>query len=99
MTTGNYIIRQILIKRGNTTVTSDYIGPIGELVLDTDLKAIRVQDGITPGGTIIGNGQQGSLVIRAARANRALPVAMAKLVTPVAKVTQEPQVPCHCGIS
>ena len=59
MTTGNYIIRQILIKRGNTAATSNYTGPIGELVLDTDLKGIRVQDGITAGGTLITNGSIG----------------------------------------
>lgn len=44
---------QILLKRGNTAVASTYIGPIGELVYDTDLHAVRVQDGLTPGGNLI----------------------------------------------
>ena len=41
---------QFLLRRGNTAVTSQYVGPIGELVLDTDLHTVRVQDGVTPGG-------------------------------------------------
>ena len=55
MTTANINVRQILIKRGNTTVTSTYTGPLGELVLDTDLKMVRVQDGVNPGGVILAN--------------------------------------------
>lgn len=61
MTIGNLTIRQILLKRGNTEVTSAYVGPIGEVVLDTDLQGLRIQDGITPGGTLIFNGQRGYL--------------------------------------
>ena len=28
--------KQVLLKRGNTAVSSTYLGPLGELVLDTD---------------------------------------------------------------
>ena len=45
--------RQILIKRGNALVSQSYIGPSGEITLDTTLNTIRVHDGVTPGGTII----------------------------------------------
>ena len=53
MTTANINIRQYLLKRGNTAVTSAYTGPLGEIVLDTDLDTIRIQDGVTAGGTSI----------------------------------------------
>ena len=51
--TANVIIKQVLLKRGNTAATSAYTGPIGEAVVDTDLKTLRVQDGYTPGGTLL----------------------------------------------
>jgi len=38
------------MKRGNTTAANTYVGPLGELLVDTGLKTIRVQDGVTPGG-------------------------------------------------
>ncbi len=53
MTVANVNVRQILLKRGNTAVTSQYVGPVGEIVLDTDLETIRVQDGVTPGGSVV----------------------------------------------
>ena len=43
-------ISQILMKRGNTTAANTYVGPLGELVVDTGLRTVRVQDGATPGG-------------------------------------------------
>ena len=46
-------ISQILMKRGNTTAAGNYIGPLGELVVDTGLQTIRVQDGVTPGGMAV----------------------------------------------
>lgn len=49
----NLNARQILIKRLSTTQALDYTGPIGELVLDTTLKLLRIQDGVTPGGILI----------------------------------------------
>jgi len=45
--------RLILLKRGNVQVTSTYVGPVGEVVVDTTLKSLRVQDGVTPGGTVL----------------------------------------------
>ena len=51
---GNVILKQILLKRGNTTVSSAYVGPIGEITMDTTLKTIRVHDGVTQGGHILG---------------------------------------------
>jgi hypothetical protein len=38
------------MKRGNTAAASTYVGPLGELLVDTGLRTIRVQDGATPGG-------------------------------------------------
>jgi hypothetical protein len=53
MTIANINVRQILLKRGNTSVSNTYTGPIGEITVDTGLDTIRVHDGVTPGGTII----------------------------------------------
>ena len=49
----NINISQILMKRGNTAAASTYIGPLGELLVDTGLKTLRVQDGVTAGGMAI----------------------------------------------
>ena len=38
------------MKRGNTTAANTYVGPLGELVVDTGLRTVRVQDGVTAGG-------------------------------------------------
>ena len=46
----NITITQIRMKRGNTAASSTYVGPLGELLVDTGLRTIRVQDGATPGG-------------------------------------------------
>ena len=43
-------ISTILLKRGNTTAANTYVGPLGELLIDTGEKTIRIQDGATPGG-------------------------------------------------
>lgn len=50
MTTANTQVAQILLKRGNTVQSSGYVGPIGEVTLDTDLDTLRIHDGSTPGG-------------------------------------------------
>ena len=56
MTTSNVTLTtHLLAKRGNTSVSSTYTGLVGELVVDTDLNAVRVQDGSTAGGSLIGN--------------------------------------------
>ena len=41
------------MKRGNTAAASTYTGPLGELLVDTGLQTIRIQDGVTPGGMSI----------------------------------------------
>ena len=43
-------ISQILMKRGNTAAAKTYVGPLGELLVDTGLQSLRLQDGATPGG-------------------------------------------------
>jgi hypothetical protein len=43
----------VLFKRGTTDKASTYTGLLGEVILDTGLKALRVQDGATPGGIIV----------------------------------------------
>ena len=43
-------ISTILLKRGNTTAGSNYVGPLGEVLIDTGAKTLRLQDGSTPGG-------------------------------------------------
>lgn len=54
------------MKRGNTAAASTYVGPLGELLVDTGLQTIRVQDGSTPGGmTTLATTQQLSNVIAA----------------------------------
>jgi hypothetical protein len=53
MTTANINVRQILLKRGNTSVSAGYVGPLGEVTLDTTLKSLRIHDGVTPGGNIV----------------------------------------------
>ena len=56
MTTSNVTLTtHLLAKRGNTSVSSTYTGLVGELVVDTDLTTVRVQDGVTAGGHILAN--------------------------------------------
>lgn len=49
----NLNARQILIKRLSTVQALAYTGPLGELIIDTTLKQVRVQDGSTPGGVLM----------------------------------------------
>ena len=49
----NINISRILMKRGNTAAASTYVGPLGELVVDTGLKTVRIQDGATAGGMAV----------------------------------------------
>ena len=44
------------MKRGNTAAASTYTGPLGELLVDTGLQTIRIQDGVTAGGWLLGGG-------------------------------------------
>ena len=45
--------RQILLKRGNLATSGSYVGPLGEITVDTTLKTLRIHDGVTPGGNAI----------------------------------------------
>ena len=51
--TAQVLIQQVLLKRGNTAVASAYTGPIGEVVIDTDLLTLRVQNAGEPGGYLV----------------------------------------------
>lgn len=42
-------------KRGNTTVSSTYVGAQGEITVNTDDYSLYVHDGVTPGGYKISN--------------------------------------------
>ena len=46
-------INKIVLKRGTTATALTYTGPIGEVVVDTDLRSLRVQDNVTPGGVLL----------------------------------------------
>ena len=46
----------ILLKRGNTAENDAYTGPEGEITLDTEAKQLRIHDGVTAGGTVVGSG-------------------------------------------
>jgi len=41
-------------RKGTTAEHSGFIGLIGEITYDSDLKTIRVHDGVTPGGHLVG---------------------------------------------
>ena len=58
---GNVRITQILMKRGNTAAAGSYTGPIGEIIVDTGLETLRVQDGVTPGGWLMATSTQTTL--------------------------------------
>jgi hypothetical protein len=46
-------ISKIVLKRGTTAKASIYTGSTGEVVVDTDLRTLRVQDNVTPGGVVL----------------------------------------------
>lgn len=46
-------VGHILLKRGNTVQSTAYTGPVGELTLDTGLFAVRLHNGVTPGGNVL----------------------------------------------
>ena len=45
--------QRLRFLRGNTAAASAFTGLGGELIVDTDLKTIRVQDGATAGGSVL----------------------------------------------
>jgi hypothetical protein len=51
-------VGHILLKRGNTTQSTAYTGPVGELTFDTGLNTVRAHNGSTAGGILLAtNGQ------------------------------------------
>lgn len=65
----NLNARQILIKRLNSVQAEAYTGPMGELIIDTTLKLLRIQDGVTPGGILITSQANLTATINSVRAN------------------------------
>jgi hypothetical protein len=49
----NLNARQILFKRLSTAQAIAYTGPLGEVIIDANLKLLRVQDGVTAGGHLM----------------------------------------------
>ena len=47
-------LRQFILKRGNLTASLGYTGANGELTFDTTVNSVRIHDGVTPGGKLIG---------------------------------------------
>ena len=45
---------QFQFRRGSTSQNNSFTGAVGELSIDTTLKQIRLHDGSTAGGTIVG---------------------------------------------
>ncbi len=45
--------RKIQIRRGTTAQNNTFIGGEGEVTMDTDVKTLRVHDGVTPGGVAL----------------------------------------------
>lgn len=52
-------IQKIVLKRGTTVKSLAYTGPLGEVVVDTDLRSLRVQDGVTAGGVLLAKDDHG----------------------------------------
>ena len=44
---------KLVLKRGSTSRAAAYTGPEGEVVVDTGLDTLRIQDGVTPGGVLL----------------------------------------------
>ncbi len=46
-------IVKLVLKRGSTSRAAAYTGPEGEVVVDTGLDTLRIQDGVTVGGVLL----------------------------------------------
>jgi hypothetical protein len=46
--------RVLQIRRGTSAAHENFVGLPGEITMDTDNKTIRLHDGETLGGTVIG---------------------------------------------
>jgi hypothetical protein len=53
VTTANVNIKKVLLRRGNTTQNDNYTGVFGEITVDTQVKTLRIHDGVTAGGNIL----------------------------------------------
>jgi hypothetical protein len=53
VTTANVNIKKVLLRRGNTTQNDNYTGVYGEITVDTQVKTLRIHDGVTAGGNIL----------------------------------------------
>lgn len=42
------------LKRGTTAQNNSYVGPSGEITMDTTTKQVRIHDGVTTGGISVG---------------------------------------------
>jgi hypothetical protein len=51
---GFYMTRVLQIRRGTSAQHENFVGLPGEITMDTDTKTIRLHDGETLGGTVIG---------------------------------------------
>ena len=54
-------LRTIQILRGTTAQNNSYTGAAGELTMDTTLNEVRIHDGSTAGGHIVGSGGGGAV--------------------------------------
>jgi hypothetical protein len=63
MTTNQRTTKQVRLRRGTTSEHTTFIGAVGEVTVDTDLKTLRVHDGVTAGGTLIMKGDADSYTI------------------------------------
>lgn len=50
------------LKRGNTAKNNAYTGEVAELTVDTEVKALRLHDGVTAGGTVIAPGGEANVI-------------------------------------
>ena len=75
MTVANTRVTQILLKRGNATISSTYTGARSELTHDTGSiglgpHSVRIHDGVTPGGTLLASqGWVNQIIANAALGN------------------------------
>lgn len=45
--------KRVQLRRGTTAQHATFTGAVGEVTYDTDLKTLRLHDGVTAGGTLI----------------------------------------------
>ena len=45
--------KQVQFRRGNSAEHKNFTGANGEVTVDTDLKTLRVHDGVTAGGSVL----------------------------------------------